>query len=42
MKIHFFFCLRSPILLNNIIVDVIYLNNDDTIFNLNDGDVEEL
>ena len=42
MKFYFLFCLFYPIHLNEILGDIICLINDDTMFTLDDGDIEEL
>ena len=42
LKIYVLFCLCSPILLNNIIYDMVYAINDDAIFTLYNGDIEDL
>ena len=42
MKLYFFFSLFYPILLYDIIYDIIHKTNGDVMFTLNDYDVEQL
>ena len=42
MKFDFILCFCSPIFLNDIFHDVIYLVNNDAIFTFNNVNVEEL